>query len=157
MGEKAGYTKNQINGKRGSSLSENLFIPKEARGQGKTTWLKGKEVPYGTKDSTVPDYRQTHDGKTEWVNLKSDLIDGKRAEDLNNKGVNKLGKAAADKYLEQAKKDVANLPRGDTCSLDFIRTPSAKTEAEMLRILFAEGSPISRVRFGDGEWHVNPN
>lgn len=45
-----------------------------------------------------------------------------------------------------------NLPAGDLLSLDFIRNAGPITRARMLDILFVADRPLSRVRFGGGEW-----
>jgi hypothetical protein len=133
------------NNKRGI-LSEWLFLPKPAKA--KVAFLKGKKVRIGIKDQTIPDYPIEQAGYTEWVNLKSDLIDTGKAV----KGVFSSGKAAAKTYRAKAVKEAANLPAGDKYSLDFIRDPGPLTRKAMLDILLATGSSVHRVKFGEGNW-----
>jgi hypothetical protein len=45
---------------------------------------------------------------------------------------------------------------GDKLSLDFIRDPGPDTRAEKLKVPCPEGSPVSRVRFGEGKWYGSP-
>ncbi len=148
---------NHINAHRGN-LSEALFNPEY--GRTKDRFLRGRRVVGATpKGATIPDYPVKHDGFVEHVNQKSDLIDqGVK----DGTGAFVSGKNAARLYLAKAKGDATspgeatNLPAGDRYSLDFVRDPGAATQKAMLTILFGEGSPIFRVKFGDGEWQPNP-
>ncbi|MCK5345306.1 MAG: hypothetical protein KAR20_17975, partial [Candidatus Heimdallarchaeota archaeon] len=142
LAENSGMARSLINNKRGS-LAEWLFLPTPAAK--KTSFVGGDVVPYGTKDSTVPDYDIPHTGFKEWVNLKSDLINS----GSKSAGVFRTGKDAARKYRIAAKKEAGNLPSGDKYSMDFIRDPGPVTRQAMLDILFNAGSPIYRVKFGE--------
>ncbi len=142
LAAKSGMLRVWINAKRGN-LSEALFLPK--RGVKKFTFKGGVEVPWGTQDATVPDYAMPQQGLTEWVNQKSDIIDSGR-KSLN---VYRVGLTAARRYRTIAVKEAKNLPPGDKYSLDFIRDPGPDTRTAMLNVLFAPGSPVHRVKFGE--------
>ena len=155
--EKAGMIQQWINGFRGNVLAEALFGPTAQRGKPKATLKNGDRVDTNTKGATVPDYYNQRTGYIEWVNLKSDRIVPKDRGEISPEGV-----AAAKKYLKDAKApagepgSAANLPKGDKYSLDFIRDPGKATRDAMLEILFADGSPIDRVKFGD-KWYDRTN
>lgn len=142
LAKTTGMPQSWINAKRGN-LSEALLNP-----------LYGKAKPVlkapGTTQATIPDYHLTHSGFTEWVNQKSDVLQGGGKD---AKGAWEDGKARARSYRDYAR-DVAQpkLPPGDRYSLDFVRDPGAETRAAMLEILFAPGSVVYRVKFGD-HWY----
>jgi hypothetical protein len=128
-------------------LAEALFNPKY--GKKKMIFLNGIRQSNNPSGATIPDYDITHSAFTEWVELKSDLIDqGTTQKD----GAFDAGVGAAQKYLKDARADILNLPQGDKLSLDFIRDPGAVTRRRMLQILLATDSPVYRVRFGGGTW-----
>ncbi len=150
---------NWINAHRGV-LSEALFNPDF--GKDKSRFYAGKEVKGKTPiGATIPDYKISHTGFTEYVNQKSNIID---RGDKDASGVYKAGKTAAARYLSIAKGkgtpdkpgEATNVPAGDRYSLDFVRDPGPATRQAMLDILFATGSPVYRVKFGE-TWHTSPH
>ncbi len=142
LAQKSGMQQTWINNKKGI-LSEAMFLPK--RGLRKMVFKAGVEAPWGTTDATIPDYSLPQQGHTEWVNMKSDSINsGRKSGD-----VYQAGTKAATAYRGKAVAEAGNLPKGDKYSLDFIRDPGPETRNAMLKILFGEGSPIHRVKFGD--------
>ena len=134
------------NGRRGD-VAEALFNPDYQKKD--RIFLLGVEQKTKVADSTVPDYGLAHGSLTEWVELKSDVIDRGT---IQKDGAFDSGVAAAGKYLREARADMPNLPPGDRLSLDFIRDPGPITRQRMLDILFVADSPLSRVRFGGAEW-----
>jgi len=136
-------TANQMRG----DLAEALFNPEY--GKKKEIFLGGIQQTANVKGSSIPDYKIVHPGFAERVELKSDLIDrGTQQKD----GAFDSGVSAAQEYLKDVQADIGNLPVGDKISLDFIRDPGATTRRRMLELVFAEGSPVYRVRFGGGPW-----
>jgi hypothetical protein len=144
-----------INGKRGD-LAEAMFNPD----YGKTRYafkdkkaFNLKEVPKDQRNTyTKPDYRHEEGGVVEWVELKSDLIDG----GPKSGDVYTSGRDAAHTYVKHAITDAPDLPPGNQYSIHFIRDPGAATRKAMRLILLADGSPIYRVKFGDGPWEPRP-
>lgn len=145
------------------NLSEALLNP--GYGKTKPRFVGGKPVTGATVvGETVPDYQIDHAGFTEYVNQKSDLIDREPGGAPRKGDVFSSGLAAASRYLKRAivsktggPGEALNLPAKDRYSLDFVRDPGPATAKEMLKILFGKGSPIFRVKFGDGPWHQNPS
>jgi hypothetical protein len=96
---------------------------------------------------TVPDDWYQIDGAWEALELKSDLIDAPTA-DLP--GLTALAR----RYLADARGDAENLPLGARYALWFIRDPGPAGRAAMMAELSVAGSPVTRVRFGSGQWQT---
>jgi hypothetical protein len=127
-------------------LSEWLFNP--SRMLRKRFFLHGVEQTRNVSDCSILDYsietdQQRPDGQplVEWVEQKSDILDGS------------AGTRAAGRYLGEGIADLANLPRGDRLSIDFVRDPGDATRQAMMRILFGPRSPFTRVKFGTS-WYT---
>jgi hypothetical protein len=152
LAKESGMLQTWINQARGD-LAEALFNPSYQRS--KPIFLNRVRVSAIVEGVTVPDYEIAHTGFSEWVNQKSDLIDqGPR----QKSGVYDAAVQAASRYLKRIReRDILNIPSGDKVSLDFIRDPGPGTRQRMLDILHAPGSPVYRVRFGEGPWMENPN
>jgi hypothetical protein len=147
LAKQSGMLQTWINNARGA-LAEALFIP----GYGRSKPVFHKQ---GVEGATIPDYSIVHQGFTEWINLKSDLIDQGPKQ---RSGAYQAGVDAAGGYLKTIRdKDALNVPTGDKMSLDCVRDPGPVTRQRMLDILQAPGSPVYRVRFGTGNWIENPN
>jgi len=124
----------------------------------KGAFLKGQPVAPGTMDSTAPDYGESIGGVMEWVNIKSDLLTV--GDPGSRSGVYQRGVDAARTYRGKAVIEAGNLPAGETYSLHFLHDPlramdvaaGRRTEKAMLDILFGNGSPIARVKFGTRPW-----
>jgi hypothetical protein len=135
----AGLSIGSRNGRRGL-LAELLFIP----GRGKwVIFFKTDEIKIPVAGSTVPDDWYLVDGVREALELKSDLLHLMNLGDL---------KALARAYLTDARGDAENLPKGSRYGLWFIRDPGKAGRDAMAAELSAAGSPITRVRFGAGDW-----
>jgi hypothetical protein len=173
VAKQSGMQQTWINNYRGNIIAEALFIDPQYK-QVKVRFLAGERVTGAKRvGETSPDYVIPHSGFSEYVNLKSDLIDQGDKDEVegdhkDEAGAFKAGKKAAIAYRGKAgtaatpdnlaeSGEATNLPAGDRYSLDFIRDPGAPTQRAMMRILFGEGSLIYRVRFGGGKWHANPN
>ncbi|MCY7355851.1 MAG: DUF4157 domain-containing protein [Lysobacter sp.] len=106
--------------------------------------LKGQELRAGKDHYAQPDYslyRRKADGTLErvHVNLKSDQIDMQTPA---------KARATARTYVNQAIKNSRHLANGESIIISFARTPSKEVQEGMKREFFAEGSPVSEVRYG---------
>jgi Domain of unknown function (DUF4157) len=73
-----------------------------------------------------------------------------------------IARAARDQAVKNAfgnpkrRGDVGHLPQGDEVIISFTDKPPQEIQAEMVKIMFEEGTPISQVRFGESTWHRPP-
>jgi hypothetical protein len=174
IGRETRMAQTWINNGRGA-LAEALFVPRqEGRESVRTLWRGGRVEQRPLRGeggralseeeiSTIPDYaipavrpeelRPRAPGERppiesrarEWVELKSNRID---AGNVDRGGAYTSGRAAATQHLDDARRDLPNLPAGSTISLHYVRDPLEPTRSEMLRIL-AQERRIERVRFAE--------
>ena len=91
------------------------------------------------------------------VNLKSHNLSA-----ISPAKARAIARAARDQAVKNAfgspkrRGDVGHLPQGDEVIISFTDKPPREIQAEMVKIMFEKGTPISQVRFGESTWHRPP-